>query len=152
MRGDESVRVELSHKELSLLLYALEGGADRPLESVSCEEACPVTEEFDRLLGGGLVPPEKRLVHHLNTHLREGLIESGIFELIAEGKTRDLTAADQMKLKEANERLKDWRCEMKLESGDLRLLGDALGRLPRSAWIAMPRTLLRLRKKLKDRK
>jgi hypothetical protein len=148
------VVVELSHKELSLLLYALEAGEAARPESPSCEEACPVVEEFDNLFGGGLVLPEKKLAHHLNTHMREALIDCGMFEMIGAargGAAGELSFDEQAKLQQANERLKDWRCEMKIESGDLQLLTQALSRLPHSAWIAMPRTMWRLRKKLRGK-
>ena len=146
---------EFSHQELSLLLFVLEGGA-RPgpeySESPSCEEVCPVVEDLEEMLGEGALPPDKKLARHLSNHLREGLIECGMFELMATagaGLARSLSVEDQAKLHRANERLKVWRCEIKLDSADRQLLRDGISRLPRSAWFAMPRTLWRLRKKLK---
>ena len=145
--------MEFSHKELSLMLFALEGSAARAQassEAASCEESCPVVEDLDDLFGGGSLPHEKKLARHLNNHLREGLIECGVFELIA---SRDnLSGEQQVRLQEANERLKSWRCEIKLDAADIELLRTILGQLPRSAWLAMPRTLWRLRRKLKDGK
>jgi hypothetical protein len=76
------------------------------------------------------------------------LIECGVFELIASKGNR--SGEQQVRLQEANERLKTWRCEIKLDAADFELLRSALGRLPRSAWLAMPRTLWRLRRKLKN--
>jgi hypothetical protein len=143
--------MEFSHQELSLMLFALEGGAARAQassEPATCEESCPVVEDLDDLYGGGSLPHEKKLARHLNNHLREGLIECGVFELIASKGNR--SGEQQVRLQEANERLKTWRCEIKLDAADFELLRSALGRLPRSAWLAMPRTLWRLRRKLKN--
>jgi len=148
---------EFSHQELTLLLFALDGGAARaapPSESPSCEESCPVVEELDDLFGGGTLPREKRLARHLNNHLREGLIECGMFELIGARQTagpEQLSSEDRAKMQRANERLRVWQCEIKLDAADRGLLRESLASLPRSAWIAMPRTMWRLRKKLKTR-
>jgi hypothetical protein len=151
-----SAPVELSHQELSLLLFALEGAAAGAASdsAPSCEEACPVIENLDELFGAGTLPHEKQLARHLGNHLREGLVESGMFELMAAGAqdvARGLTSEEQLKLTEINERLKQWRCRIKLAGPDRRLLNEAIFRLPRSAWISMPRTLWRLKKKLKAR-
>jgi hypothetical protein len=148
---------EFTHQELTLLLFALDGGAARAAsfsESPSCEESCPVVEELDDLFGGGALPPEKRLARHLSNHLREGLIECGMFELIGARGTagsQQLSSEDRAKMQRANERLRVWQCEIKLDAADLGLLRESLASLPRSAWIAMPRTMWRLRKKLKAR-
>jgi hypothetical protein len=142
--------LEFTHQELSLLLFALEGdkAAD---EGPSCEEACPVADHFETLFETATAPDDKRLIHHLNTHLREGLIECGAFELMASRSSdgRELPAEEQAKLLEVNERLKNWHCEMKLEEADRQLLYHSMSRLPRSAWLTMPRALWRLKKKLK---
>jgi hypothetical protein len=146
---------EFSHQELSLLLFALEGGAGRAAassDSASCEEDCPVVEDLGELFGGGPLPHDKRLIRHLNNHLREGLIECGLFEIIAARRPgHDLSSEDQTRLRQANEQLKSWRCEISLDPADLRLLRASMASLPRSAWVAMPRTLWRLRKKLRVR-
>jgi hypothetical protein len=149
--------VELTHRELSLLVFALEGAADAASlsdESPSCEEACPVADHFEELFHGGAIPHEKRLVNHLNNHLREGLIECGAFEMIASQQgnfSQPPSAEDQRKMQEVNERLKSWHCRVRLDEADRRALYESIRRLPRSAWIAMPRTLWRLKKKLKAR-
>jgi hypothetical protein len=148
---------EFSHQELTLLLFALDSGAARaapPSEPPSCEESCPVVEELDDLFGGGALPREKRLARHLNNHLREGLIECGMFELIGArgtGEPQQLSSEEEAKLQRANGRLRVWQCEIKLDAADRGLLRESLASLPRSAWIAMPRTMWRLRKKLKAR-
>lgn len=147
---------EFSHQELSLLLFSLDGGAQPApeyREAPSCEDSCPVVENIEDLLGSDNLTHDKKLARHLSNHLREGLIECGMFELMATND-RDqghaLSSEDQMKLHQANQRLKNWRCEIKLDSQDRQLLRDALSRLPRSAWFAMPAALWRLRKKLKN--
>jgi hypothetical protein len=149
------VSINLSHKELSLLLFALEGGpeataagADSP---VSCEDACPVVEKLEEALGGRAVPHEKRLAHHLNDHMREALFECGFIDVMAasRGQLDALSGEDRAKLRQVNERLSAWHCEIKLDGADRLKLSEALSRLPRSAWLTMPRTLWRLRKKLR---
>ena len=76
--------IELSHNEISLLVFAIEGGNAAPIpDASSCEEACPVVESVEELLCGGTIDPKQQLVRHLNNHLREGLIECGMFELMA---------------------------------------------------------------------
>jgi hypothetical protein len=148
-------RVELTHRELSLLVFALEGAgvaAQDSTESPSCEEACPVADHFEELFHGGAIPHEKRLVNHLNNHLREGLIECGAFEIIAAQQMNSggpLSIEDERRMRQINERLKQWRCQLKLDEEDRRALRESIGRLPRSAWVSMPRLLWRLKKKLK---
>src|SRR5262245_39812966 len=104
--------IELTHNELSLLLFALEGGAAAPMpEPLSCEEACPVVESFEELLCGDRLDQKQQLIRHLNNHLREGLIECGAFELMATTNSatkrtiEDLPAAGQV-----NQRLAAWSC------------------------------------------
>lgn len=143
----------LSHDEISLLLFALQGGIAAPLpDAESCEEACPVVESVEELLCGGKLGPDQQLVRHLNNHVREALIESGLFDLMAaapNGNDRALTADQQSKLNQANRRLKDWRSDVRFSDDERSLLADALGRIPWSAWLMMPRTLWHLRKKLR---
>jgi hypothetical protein len=77
-----------------------------------------------------------------------------MFELIGARGTagsQQLSSEDRAKMQRANERLRVWQCEIKLDAADLGLLRESLASLPRSAWIAMPRTMWRLRKKLKAR-
>ncbi|MFY9610687.1 MAG: hypothetical protein WAU45_19015 [Blastocatellia bacterium] len=145
----------LSHDEISLLLFALHGGEAAPMpDASSCEEACPVVESVEDLLCGGKLDPEQHLVRHLNNHVREALIESGMFELMAaarNGNGEALSAEQQSQLNQANQRLKQWNSDVKLSNDERKLLADALRRrVPRSAWLMMPRTLWRLRKKLRD--
>jgi hypothetical protein len=145
--------VEFSHQELSILLFALEGETATASDSPpSCEEACPIVENLDELFGTHNLPHEKQLARHLGNHLREALVECGMFELMATpSAARELSVEGQAKLREINERLKQWRCEIKLSEPDRKSLGEAMSRLPRSAWISMPRTLWRLKKKLRAR-
>jgi hypothetical protein len=151
-----SAAVEFSHKELSLMLFALEGEpvAQGSEGEPSCEEACPIVDHLEEMFGASSLPPEKQLARHLNNHVREALIESGMLELMAEFQTdaaRSLTDEEQAKAQQANERLKRWSCNVKLDELDKKMLSEAVSRLPRAAWVAMPRTLWRLRKKLKAR-
>jgi len=143
----------LSHDEISLLLFALQGGAAAPvLDAESCEEACPVVESVEELLCGGALDPEQQLVRHLNNHVREALIESGLFELMAAARNGDdqtHSAEQQSKLDLANERLKQWRSDVRFSDDERKLLTDALSRVPRTAWLLMPRALWHLRKKLR---
>lgn len=146
--------IELSHNEISLLLFALEGGSAAPMPDVSsCEEACPVIESVEELLCGGALDPRQQLVRHLNNHLREGLIETGMFELMAAAQPGGAQGAlidDARKLQQVNERLSRWTCQIKLEEPERQLLHDSVSRLPRSSWITMPKMLWRLKKKLKS--
>src|SRR5215218_6096096 len=106
--------VELTHQELSLLVFALEGaGNAASSESPSCEEACPVADHFEAIFETGTIPHEKRLVNHLNNHLREGLIVCGAFELMAAHQvnaSQPVSIEDQAKVRQITERLKNWHC------------------------------------------
>ena len=146
--------VEFSHKELSLLLFALEGAnmASSETQSPSCEESCPIVEDIEDLFGAGGLSHEKKLARHLNNHLREGLVECGMFELLALGHVGSLTDEQQARLRQANKRLESWNCEIELVADDRELLREAIGRLPGSAWATMPRTLWRLKRKLRNLK
>ena len=145
----------LSHDEVSLLLFALQGGDSAPMpDAASCEEACPVVESVQELLCGGQLDPHQQLVRHLNNHLREAMIECGMFELMAAaqpGAAQGLPVNDPLKLQQVNERLAEWTCQIKLDDAERRLLYESLSRLPRSSWVMMPRIIWRLRKKLKPR-
>jgi len=147
--------IQLSHNDVSLLLFALQGGDAAPVpDAESCEEACPVIESVEELLCGGQLDPQQQLVRHLNNHLREAMIESGMFALMAAaqpGSTQPLSGEDPIKLRQVNERLASWSCQIKLDDSERRLLSEALSRLPRSSWALMPLTMWRLRKKLKAR-
>ena len=80
----------LSHDEISLLLFALQGGASAAIPDLdSCEEACPVVESVEELLCGGQLDAQQQLVRHLNNHLREAMIECGVFELMAADQQRE---------------------------------------------------------------
>jgi len=149
------VATVLSHDEISLLLFALQGGDSAPMpDAASCEEACPVVESVEELLCGGQLDPQQQLVRHLNNHLREAMIECGMFELMAAaqpGAAQTLPIGDPKKLQQVNARLAEWTCQIKLDDAERRLLYESLSRLPRSSWVMMPRTMWRLRKKLKAR-
>ena len=145
---------DLTHQELSLLVFALEGTAshDGSGSSASCEEACPVADHFEELFAGDAIPPEKKLVRHLNNHLREALLECGMLDVIGaveHGGAQSLSPEKQVNLQRMNARLSEWRCEVSIDPAERRILYEALSRLPRSAWLSMPRTMWRLRKKLK---
>jgi len=150
-----SVATTLSHHEISLLLFALQGGDAAPApDAESCEEACPVVESVEELLCGGQLDPQQQLVRHLNNHLREAMIECGMFELMAAaqpGLAQEASAEDPMKLQQVNERLAGWTCQIKLDDAERRLLQESLSRLPRYSRVMMPRTMWRLRRKLKAR-
>jgi len=143
----------LSHDEISLLLFALQGGSSaRVPDAESCEEACPVVESVEELLCGGTIDPEQQLVRHLNNHVREALIDSGMFELMAAARNLgdpEPEPEQLAKLNTANERLKLWRSDVRFSDDERKTLTDALSRMPRSAWLTMPGTLWRLRKKLR---
>jgi hypothetical protein len=147
------VATTLSHDEISLLLFALQGGNAAPLpDAESCEEACPVVESVEQLLCGGKLDPQQQLVRHLNNHVREALIDCGLFKLMAaarNGHDQTLSAEQRSELDRASQRLKRWSSEVRLNDDERGLLAEALSRMPRSAWLMMPRTLWRLRKKLK---
>ncbi len=145
----------LSHQELTLLVFVLDGGPTAKTDNSaepSCEEACPVVEHFEQLFDHGAIPHEKQLSRHLSDHLRQGLAECGYLDVMGAVNTRgekEISAEDLARLEQMNERLRSWSCEIKLEEADRRLLARSLTRLPCSAWISMPRTLWRLKKKLK---
>lgn len=134
--------VSVSHRELTLLLYALErdihgeAGAASSAEP-SCEEDCPIIETF----ASRELPPEKRLAGHLNNHIREAWLECGLLEL--------REAQDRTRLEQVNRRLEAWSCDLAVDDSELRMLRSALSQLPRSAWLTMPRTMWRLKRKIK---
>lgn len=143
-----------SHQELTLLLFALDAGnasvQDEPREP-SCEEACPVVENLEQVLGGRRLSPEKHLAQHINNHLREGLLECGMLDLVGRNAGETPSEEDKAKMVEVSERLVSWSCSIKLEEAERLMLLDAFRRLPRSAWLSMPGLMWRLRKKLKKR-
>lgn len=148
-----AIKTTFSHHELSLLLFALQGGTGAPLpDADSCEEACPVVESVEELLCGGKLDAEQQLIRHLNTHIRESLIDCGMFEVMAAAHNGHSGPAvdQQAKLTEANARLKNWSAEVGFNTEERRLLADSLARMPRSAWLMMPRIMWRLRKKLRS--
>jgi hypothetical protein len=145
------VAIEISYKELTLLRFSLEGGRitpGTPAAEISCEEACPAFDQLRDLLDKEPLPPEKELARHLDAHLREAMIECGLLEVA--GTVSNLSER-QDAVGRINERLTGWKCRLELAEGELRILSQALRRLPASAWISMPRVIWRLRKKLKVR-
>ena len=148
------MRTELSHQELSLLLYALEGAESAPVagsaSEASCEEACPIVDHLDEMFGD--LTPEKRLINHLNNHLRDALFECGLHEVIGHLQSdnpQSVPSEERVKIREVEERLQSWSCEIKFDEAETQLLNKAFSRLPPGAWITMPRTLWRLRKKIR---
>src|SRR5215510_10984828 len=141
MAGD----ITFTYNEISLLLFALEGGTAAPVPNAdSCEGACPIIESVEELLCGGTIDSHQQLVRHLNNHLREAMIESGMFELMATaqgGRSQPLPIEQTAKLQLVNEKLVQWTCQIKLEETERQLLSDSLSRLPKSSWITMPRAM-----------
>jgi hypothetical protein len=147
-----SEAITLSYNEISLLLFALEGGAAAPVPNAdSCEEACPIIESVEELLCVGAINHQQQLVRHLNNHIREAMIECGMFELMAAqpGATHQLPFEKTAKLQVVNQKLAQWMCEIKLQDSERQLLADSLARLPKSSWITMPLAMWRLRRKVK---
>ena len=148
-----SAVVNLTYSDISLLLFALDGGTAGSVPNLdSCEEACPVIESVEELLCGGTIDPRQQLLRHLNNHLREAMIESGMFELMATAQptgAQPMPTEEATKLQMVNERLAQWSCDIKLAEPERELLYGSLTRLPKSSWITMPRAMWRLRKKLK---
>lgn len=149
----ETDLIEVSHNDLALLLFALQGGESAAMpDPSSCEEACPVVETVEELLCGGQLDPREQLVRHLNNHLREALIECGMFEVMAKGRfdpSGQISAQESTKLDEINRRLSSWTCAIKLEAADRTLLRESLLKLPRASRLMMLRTMWRLKRKLK---
>lgn len=143
--------ITLTYNEISLLLFALEGGAAAPVPNTdSCEEACPIIESVEELLCGGTIDAHQQLVRHLNNHHREAMIECGLFELMSTAyQGGGLLNKNPARLRLVNERLAHWSCDITLERTDRQLLSGCLSRLPKSFWITMPRAMWKLRKKLK---
>lgn len=145
---------EFSHQELTLLMFALDGGEASSLNGESgpsCEDACPVVENLEQALGGRRLTPEKDLAQHINNHLREGMLECGMLDFVGQGPDPAPSEEERVKLMEVGERLRNWTCPIKLEETERLLLLDAFSRLPRAAWFSMPRVMWGLRKKLKKR-
>lgn len=146
---------QFSHQELNLLLFALEGAQPAPvmqsMTEPSCEDACPVVDHLEEMFG--TITPEKKLISHLSNHLREGMLECGYLEVMDKitDPSQVASTEDQLKLQQLNEKLQQWSCEIKFDDSEKELLNKAFGQFPRTAWIAMPRTLWRLRKKLRGR-
>jgi len=165
--------LKFSHRELSLALFALEGG-ELPAEIRDpCspdEHACPVVESLAEFFDGPSLPPEKKLARHLVKHLQQGWIECGLMDMDPSGLAQsgarssppgrdsaesDVTlpgpaSAEQMlSARRMADSLRKWSCEIELAREERQLLSKALAGLPGSAWITMPRTMWRLRRKLK---
>ncbi len=140
---------KLSYKELNLLLFALTGGSealDPAVVDSSCETACPIIENIEQCLDGSVISGEQQLIRHLNNHLREGLIQCGMFEHLA--SARSVESAAHADPDPIDQRLARWSCEIDLDPSEKILLKRSLSGLPSSAWISMPVTLWRLRRKL----
>jgi hypothetical protein len=185
------VTINLSHRELSLALFALEGGDLPASVEDPCspdEHACPVVDSLEEMFGARKLTPEKKLARHLSQHLQQGWLECGLMNMGAtsgmateqgatergateqgateQGAARqvdsgqingehvgnlaeDTTEEQQVSARRLAESIGKWTCEIELAPEEQRLLFEAIGRLPRSAWISMPRTMWRLRKKLR---
>jgi hypothetical protein len=144
----QEVEVEFSHKELSLVLFALEGGRLPNIPEDPCEEphdACPIVEDLEERFGWRRMSDQQKLVQHLGKHLRQGWVECGLLEL-APGGPQQFEKVEMLRMQK---QLEDWSCRIVLERSDRDLLYEAISKLPRSAWISMPRILWRLKKKLR---
>jgi len=153
------VTITLSHRELSLALFALEGGNLPAAVDDPCspdEHACPVADSLEEMFGARSMAPEKKLARHLTQHLQQGWLECGLMSMGPGGEMGPVQMApleqtsreQQASARRMADNMKRWSCEIDLDSEERRLLSEAIGRLPRSAWISMPRTMWRLRKKL----
>ena len=144
--------LQLSHHELSVLIYSLQG-PDEPVQgdSTSCETACPIIDSVEHLLCGGEISREDKLIRHLNNHVRDALIQCGVFELMALKEVPEQAASPehQTRLAAAHQRLNDWSCEIRLNREERAALLAGLKRMPSAAWLSMPKLMWRLRKKLK---
>jgi hypothetical protein len=143
--------MKLSHQELNILLFALEGAKPATVavstSEHACEDACPIVDHLDEMFGE--ITVEKKLVNHLNNHLRDGMFECGFLEVVDKMSAEQLSSADQLKVQQVNERLKDWHCDINFNPDEKKLLNEVFLRLPRSAWLTMPKTLWQLKKKLR---
>ncbi len=142
---------KLSHQELNILLFALEGAKPAPVAAPAsepaCEEACPIVDHLDEMFGE--MTTERKLINHLNNHLREGMFECGFLDVMDKINADELSNEDQLKIQQVNERLKAWSCEINLNPDEKQLLNEVFSRLPGSAWFTMPKTLWQLKKKLR---
>jgi len=148
--------VEFSHQELTLVLFALQGGQPARQADADCapdDDACPVVERIGDLFEHTL-PREERLARHLDKHLRQSWVECGLLDVMDATVPGDAppSADKAAQVRELNLRLRQWTCEIQLEDAERLNLTRALSRLPRSAWVTMPRTLWRLKRKLKPSK
>ena len=151
--------ITLSHRELSLALFALEGGNLPASVDDPCspdEHACPVADSQEEMFGARSMTPEKKLARHLTQHLQQGWLECGLMGMGAAGEPapgevasgEHVSREQQVSARRMADNMKKWTCAIELAPEERRLLSEAIGRLPRSAWISMPRTMWRLRKKL----
>jgi hypothetical protein len=145
------IPMKLSHQDLNILLFALEGAKPAPVavstSEHTCEDACPIVDHLDEMFGE--MTAERKLVNHLNNHLREGMFECGFLEVMDKLNAEQLSQEDLLKVQQVNGRLQSWHCEINFNADETSLLQEAFSRLPRSAWVTMPRTLWQLRKKLR---
>ena len=151
------VTINLSHRELSLALFALEGGNLPASVEDPCspdEHACPVADSLEEMFGTPKLTPEKKLARHLTQHLQQGWIECGLMNMNepvrgqAVAPAEDITREHQLSARRMAENMRKWSCEIELAPEERRLISEAMGRLPRSAWVSMPRTMWRLKKKM----
>ncbi|HKV41581.1 MAG TPA: hypothetical protein VJX67_20420 [Blastocatellia bacterium] len=149
------MHVEFTHQELSLLLFALDGGELPRTVTDPCdpkEAACPVVESLEEVFGARNLAPEKKLARHLGQHLRQGWVDCGLLHMIPAEETADPRENNQIpNVMSLNSKLKDWRCEVTLDSQEHDILSGAILRLPRTAWMSMPLMMWRLRRKLRGK-
>ena len=150
--------INLTHRELSLALFALEGGKLPDSVEDPCspdEHACPVADSLEELFGGRNLTPEKKLARHLTQHLQQGWLECGLMNMPKADDDQPEASTGhagerQLSARRMAENIRKWSCEIELRPEERRLLSEAIGRLPRSAWISMPRIMWRLRRKVKS--
>lgn len=141
------MEVEFTHKELTLALFALQGGKLPDVPEDPCaspHDSCPVVEDLEERFGLKRLSDEQKLSQHLTTHLRQSWVECGLFDLADGGG--EMNRGEMIQIQR---QLSGWSCKVGLEAPERFLLYTAITKLPRSAWISMPRTVWRLRKKLK---
>ena len=144
-----TLEITFSHTELSLVMFALEEGRPANVPQDPCQEAaeaCPIVEQLEDTFGWRNMSPQERLCRRLGKHLRQSWVDCGLLDL-REGATDPAAADDITRMRK---QLAGWSCQVTLDSVDRDLLNRAIAKLPRSAWISMPRTMWRLRRKLRQ--
>src|SRR5262249_29791786 len=113
------VTINLSHRELSLALFALEEGNLPASVEDPCspdEHACPVADSLEEMFGTPKLTPEKKLARHLTQHLQQGWIECGLMNMNepvggqAVAPAEDITRDDQLSASRMAQHMGKRRC------------------------------------------